>query len=512
MAVSPLAGAAPEENGETLFWWNLVGLPPVDSGRGGTDIPLMPFPALDGKFDLQITAGKPSDQQVILKKIPAAPASGHLLLPLTPDQHDITVVAIDPATGATRWTQSLDLSETGGGLPVSVPEEEMRARGFEKLGTNGPGDLPAWKIRFSGKEPVDLVDRPWNGTESVNLGAWVGGRGRLKLRCLDAAGKELDAGNSFDLTAWDSPLPIWQFRSLRVPGIHGKIPGSTVRLVLSASTFEGGDGPRDFAISNVRMQIGAPVPLPQGFQRVTRVSGNPDSLVASPDGKYLAIAFRTGKLVTVDLATLAITEISNPDDFQETTDTFPVLAWTTAGLRVFQSNGILYRLDESGTKLEAVIPVRKKSERGELGYFRISDDAKWTILPDLRHHLVLKATDGSVSREITTSLMPRYFFADGGIFMIDSKGQNFRLKTADFAAGDVEEINEPTPPPPRPSDLWKDKIRFNFESGDFNDDENPPPQSIAIPTSARNTDFTADGTLYYIDAAGNVVSAKPLPR
>ena len=66
---------------------------------------------------------------------------------------------------------------------------------------NGPGGLPAWKIRFSGRDRVDLLEWPWQGADPFTLGAWVSGDGKLELRCLDAAGRN---PQSLELIAWGS--------------------------------------------------------------------------------------------------------------------------------------------------------------------------------------------------------------------------------------------------------------------------------------------------------------------
>lgn len=248
MAVSPVLGATPETNGETLLWWNFVAFAPVDRESGGSDLPRCPFSALDGKFDLQLTAGNQPGHQVIVSKLSAVAAAGHVRLKLAPHQRYVAMVATEPVTGVLRWTRVIDV-QSGCGLPLPMSDDQLAARGFERLAWNGPGGLPAWKIRFSGRDRVDLLERPWQGAGPFTLGAWVSGDGKLELRCLDAAGRSLQ---SLELIAWDSPIPVWQFRSIRVPE-KAKIPEGTVRLVLSASVHGFNDGPRDFAISNVRM-------------------------------------------------------------------------------------------------------------------------------------------------------------------------------------------------------------------------------------------------------------------
>lgn len=248
MAISPVIGATPEANGETLLWWNFVAFAPVDRESGGSDLPRCPFSALDGKFDLQLTAGNQPGHQVIVSKLSAVAAAGHVRLKLAPHQRYVAMVATDPATGVLRWTRVIDV-QAGCGLPLPMSDDQLAARGFERLAWNGPGGLPAWKIRFSGRDRVDLLERPWQGAGPFTLGAWVSGDGKLELRCLDAAGRSLQ---SLELIAWDSPIPVWQFRSIRVPE-KAKIPEGTVRLILSASVHGFNDGPRDFAISNVRM-------------------------------------------------------------------------------------------------------------------------------------------------------------------------------------------------------------------------------------------------------------------
>ena len=253
MAASPVLGAALEGNGETLLWWNFVAFAPVDRETGGQDIPRYPFPALDGKFDLQLTAGSQPNRQVIIKKLTAVAAAGHLRLRLTPDQRYLALVATDPASGVMRWTRVID-AHSSSGLPMPLSDDDLTARGFKRLAWNGPGGLPAWKIRLAGRDRIDLLDRPWNGKQPITLGAWVSGDGKLEMRCLDAAGQDL---KSLELIAWDSPLPVWQFRSIKVSD-QEKIPAGTTRLVVSAAVHGYNDGPREFAISNVRISESKP--------------------------------------------------------------------------------------------------------------------------------------------------------------------------------------------------------------------------------------------------------------
>lgn len=254
---APVFGAAPEENGETLLSWNLVGISSENPESKVANIPRHPFTALDGKLDLQFKAGSDPDHLEIMSTLPAAPAAGHVRLKLTPEQRYVAIIARDPAGGIVRPGRALDV-QSSSGTPLPLSDKNLTGKGFEKLAQTGPGGMPAWKIRFSGRESIDLFEHPWSAEQSFALGAWVSGNGELKLRCLDAAGKELQA---FDLAAWDSLIPVWQFVSIRVPE-RQRIPDGTVRLVISASVYGHNDGPLDFAFSNVRMKFGAPVDPP----------------------------------------------------------------------------------------------------------------------------------------------------------------------------------------------------------------------------------------------------------
>ena len=252
--IAPVFGAAPEENGETLLSWNFVGISSENPESKVANIPRHPFTALNGKLDLHFMAGSDPDHLATVSSLPGASAAGHIRLKLTPEQRYVAMIAQDPTGGIVHTSRALDV-QSSSGAPLPLTEKNLTDKGFEKLAQTGPGGMPAWKIRFSGRESVDLTEHPWRAEQSFALGAWVSGNGEFKLRCLDAAGKELQA---FDLAAWDSLIPVWQFVSVRVPEKQ-RIPDGTVRLVISASVYGYNDGPLDFAFSNVRMKFGGPV-------------------------------------------------------------------------------------------------------------------------------------------------------------------------------------------------------------------------------------------------------------
>lgn len=507
--------ASPEGDDETLLSWGFVGLSPVDEESGGIDIPRAPFTALDGKFDLQITAGKSPDRQVIIKKLSVAPASGHLRLKLTPEQRYVSMVATDATNGAIRWSKPLD-SQSLDGKPIPITEEKLKEKGFEKLAINGPGGLPAWKIHFPDENRIDLINHPWNGEESVSISTWVSGDGRFELRYLDSDGKELKA-NEQSLATWDALLPIWQYRSAQ-SSKNLKIPGETVRLVLSASHYGNREDPHEFAFSNPRMEIGEPAPLPKGFERIIRVPGTPAALVISPDDKQLAVAFQNGKIVTVDPATKQVTEMIKPEIYQDNDGPPGIITWTTAGLRIIKSDGVLYRPDDSGTKLESVINLRGKSEYFNISNLAISRDAKWVASLGPRGSLKLTATDGSTSREITNLRVSGFQITDEGL-RISSGGQYFLLKASDFTAGEPVPTGEQSSPQPQ----FPPKYRISYQGRDnrdydsYEDDAiaangNPRENKIVIPATSKTTAYAKDDILYYIDSAGNIVRGVLSPR
>ncbi len=496
-AASPVFDAAKDDNGETLLSWNFVSIASDNKESKVADIPRCPFPALDGKFELQFTAGRDSNRQVIVSKLSAAPAAGHIRLKLAPDQRYVAVLATDPANGVVRWSRTLD-THSSSGRPLPLSDKDLLDRRFEKLAWNGPDGMPAWKVRFSGRESIDLLERPWTGTEPVSLGVWVSGSGEFKLRCLDTTGKELQA---LDLASWDSFIPVWQYRSLRVPE-KLQFPTETVKLVISASVYGFNDGPLDFAFSNARMEIGPPAALPEKFERITRVPGTASSLALSPDASRLAIGLRSGRLVIVDLSSRETVEIPTNMD-PENINRRPVqMVWNSAGLHVRQTDGILYRLDEAGRSLGKIASPIHGGEQTEISAFEMSDDGKWILWKDQRFNLILASADGTVRRELAPRTSDAFGFTGEGV-RFSRNGHPLMLKTVDFTTGEpVEE----TPSENQPAlEMRKNRFLFHHEG----DGSEPDNNAIRIPVARSSAAFNAEGPLYYMDEAGNVIRVIP---
>lgn len=497
-AVSPVMDVILEGNGKALLTWNLVGVPPINEGNEINDIPRCPFPALDGKFEIQVTAGTAPDRQVTVRKISAAPASGHVNIDLTADQRFVAMLVTEPATGVVRWTRPLEVKFQGG-TAVPISDEDWVKHGFEKLPWGGPGGLPAWKIRFSGQERIDLLDHPWNGAEPVALEGWVSGDGKLQLRCLDAGGRELSALN---LTTWDSPLPVWQHCRVQAPQ-NAMIPAETVRLVLSASVNGPSDGPIDFAISNARMAIGPTAALYDNTERVTRIPGAAVSVSLSPDARNLAVGMASGMIVTMNLETLEVREISPSIATDRRDDFGPSVRWNEAGLYALQADGFLYKLDEETWRLTQLTQLLRRDSPPAISKFKVSGDGNWIAWVDGPRGLILSSGDFKIRREISSSALLGFEFTDKGMVLEFRDGRRSFLKTADFRSGEPVAMEDTADTLQETHPLWKDRLRYKRESVP------PGADFVHLPVEPSCSAISGDGTLYYVGESGILMRMKP---
>ena len=496
--VSPLHGAVVEEGGETLVWWNMVSLPATSQRSEVPDIPRVPVPVLDGKFQLSISAGTRPDRMVIVQRIDAAPAAGHVRLKLAPDQRHFALLATDPASGVVRWMAPVDTRAESGRV---LEEADLLAGGFQRQPWNGPGGLPAWKVRLSGEQVIDLREGDWDGLAPVAVSAWISGDGKLALRCLDAAGNEL---STVDLIPWQSPQPVWQFCSIRTPD-KNRLPAETVRLVLSASTHGHAEGPLDLAVSNVRFSFGVPAPLPEGFDRLTRVSGEPLDVALSPDAARLAVSLSNGKVAIVDLANRQATTVPLAGSAASSEQGRIIsLMWRGADLMVLTTLGQLQRFDQASGKMEQLLSIRKGG-RDTFGDIQLSPDGKWLVWRASSTRYVLASVDGTVRRDLAfEGNVARFLFTEEGLRFITYGGNPRFLKTADFATGEPQvEGKVPLPKEEELHPAWKSRL---LPGG-------PQPgrkgQSIFIPATREAITIAADGTLYYVDRSGNVTKVTP---
>ncbi|WP_193211095.1 hypothetical protein [Luteolibacter marinus] len=499
-AVSPVVGAGAGGDGTTLVWWNLVGLPPVDKTAGIRDLPRCAFPSLDGKFKLQITAGTRSDRLESVMKIETVASAGHARLKLRADQQWVGLLFTEETTGAVRWIDPIDI-RNGGGPPLPLTDGDLQALGFEKLQPGGPGGLPAWKVRFSGPERIDLLDRPWTGVEPVSVGAWVGGDGKLTLRCLDGTGRELQ---TLDLVAWESPLAAWQYRSVRMPD-RAKIAPDTERLVLSASVHGNNDGPLDFMMSGVRVEIGPEPALPRGFERITRIPGVPEALAISPDEQRLAIGIRPGKLGLVETGSGKVEVIPIPSTGGEEAGRVLRLQWGPAGLHALLGNGVLYRFDEERAGFTRIMTLDAGMYHSDFSSFLVSPDEKWVAWRSKKERgLVLGATDGSLRRELETGNHgPRFEFIGDGLLLTANDGKRALLKTTGFPEGDPEPAEgfASFEAPRYPG--WSGGVQFNRDPAHRDGDR------VMLPVGNDLAVIASGGTIFYVDGTGNLIRVMP---
>ena len=474
-AISPSLGAVADENGKTLLWWDFVRIPPSEE-IVELRIPWNPFPALDGKCEVTITAGTLPDRQEVIWKKTAAPAAGHVRLKLAADQHFVAMSVTDPRSGIVRWTTPIDLRQWRG-QPISP--EVLQRKGFKPLKQAGPGGLPAWKIRLSGSlERVDLLDVPWTGSERVDLGGWIGGEGKMMLRCLNTEGGEiavLELATRRLLTK-DSWLTDWEFHTLSTSDSKVRIPIGTARLMLSASASGLGNGPPDLAISNFRMEVGPPAPLPANTERIARLPGPATALAISPDGGQLAAVLSSGKLVIADIASGTTREIPIRSSPRGHPPRVTHVVWGNSGPWLILEDGYLYHTDERFSGLEIVMqPARLGPSYGKRVV--ISPDGHWLAM-GTSGELALIAIDGITRRDLGGA---RSFTVDDrGFHWTDSEGRRLVLKTGEFAKGEPQQDPDP-PSDPRPG----------------------------VSGKPENTVAGSDGSFFYVDDSCFLVRLKP---
>lgn len=515
-AISPVIGGAPEKNGETLLWWNLVSMRPASRGSADSYVPHCPFPKLDGKFALKIMAGAQPDRLLLVSERSEAPVAGHVSLKLEPEQRYVALMAEDKISGVMRTSEPFD-RQSFNALPLPLSDDDVAKRGLEKLALAGPGGLSAWRIRFSGGECVDLLECPWNGTEPVTFGAWMFGGGKLMLRCLDADGREL---RSLDVDPSGSALPAWRFRSIGVPG-KANIPPEAVRLVLSATAHG-----RDLSISNLRFAIGDAPELPTGFERLTRVPGIPISVALSPDARRLAVTTHAGDLAIVNLGSREVVEIFRQPASWALGERKLHLKWVRSGIYALQQDGTLFRVNEQGRKLDPLFSLRighrgpdyqtigsgDQSEtrllRGNRSRvykdFEVSDDDNLIIwLEGYHQRLVLASGTGNVLREIVRDTPFNFSLTTRGLHLIDHNGRRSLIKGGDLLTSDPVAQSGPADDGQVLDSRWRGKLGFPLQTTGNDADV------IRLFAGMDVLAITADGTLFGVDKNGNVLHGVP---
>ena len=495
MALSPVVNVSRQNNGSVLLTWDFVSLSAATLEAAPPVIARCAFPLLDGKMDLQITAGSRPDRQVILKKLTSVPVSGHIELTLPPDQRFVALLATDPTNGVIRWTTPLEIKTRPGSFR-SLGDEDLSRLGLERLAVNGPGGMPAWKVRFTGKEHIDLAEMPWRGSESVKFGAWVCGEGSLGLRCLDASGREI---TKLKLPTNGTYSLGWQLGSLQTSE-YCKIPAQTTRLLLSVVGNYNINSSQDFAFSNATLEIGPPVPMPEGFEVIGHVAGMSASIALSPDQAKIAVLLESGELQVMDLTTREIISVRKPQGSKWKSGIQARVIWVASGIHARMPDGVLYRADLSQSKWERVRHLLWKVSSQSI---KISGDGKWLAGWMSGYRVILASTASTTYRELATKNTSPFEFTSEGLQWMDDQGHRSLLKTADFPAGEPIEIPEPGQPKSQTPLVWGDRLQYRTEA------KKPGPNFVQIPVMREDAVFAEDGTLYYVNEAECLIRGIP---
>lgn len=249
--MEPRVLAQREPDGEILVYWNLVSMQSSGARGSSRRISFGSFPAIDGKFDIQVTAGPDAASLKPVEERPGAAWAGNVRLKADPNVKFVSLAVREVASGITKATKPIPLTEETH-APLELSKEEMDAKKITLKPMPGPGALPAYQVALGNGGRVDLKEIPWTGTEPIYFGGWISGGGRLLLVCLDAGGRELGV---VEESAADVNMKAWHHRSITVPEMP--LPPGTARVALSfVGIREPQVGGTYFSFSDLRWSLG----------------------------------------------------------------------------------------------------------------------------------------------------------------------------------------------------------------------------------------------------------------
>lgn len=491
--ISPALGVIPQEEGDPLVWWSLVTLPAEDPKAILPDVPVGVFSKLDNRFDAQILAGPRQDRLSLVKEIPLISASGHVRLKLNANQRFILMQVTEKATGIVRWTKVTEIRDPTG-ASITIPEDRLIGEGFSKDENVAPGGLSAWRIFLPAGDRHDLLDIPWSGSESISAEAWVTGGGYFTLRYMNAANDEV---GSIRMSSRNTMVPAWTFQTV-VTVAPDRVPPATVRMVLSVD----GEGPRSFGFAGFRLTVTDPLALPEGFERVGRIPGKFNGLLASPDGGMLAMTREDGLVFVMNVRdgnfeTIDTGYLSGQEEDPEAT--FKLL-WNDAGFHAISRNGWVRKINVDLLKCEKVFNIREELSQWARMSMAMTADGKWLVWREAPAQLKLISMDGRVKRDITVADIAGFEVLEEGISIQTSAAARVFLKAGDFETGEPQKVPDETA---QVQDLDpRLAIRYNHAAARGG---NPP---LSIPASPERSVVTKDGVLYYITDSGAVVRVR----
>lgn len=507
-ALFPVTGIRELGGGESAVWWNLATMQGQRGREVTRGIPLASFPALDGKFDVQILGAEQAEQFKVLKKIESAGTAGHVTLKLPEEVRQVALLVTERGGAVLRWTPPIDRSP-GKREAASPTHEALLQKGLEQISLPGPGGLPAYRLRQSGEEAVVIAEVAWDGSSEVQASAWSTGRGNLGLNFLDAKGKTL---REEVLSGQVTSSSGWQQGLFRGPGERGNIPSATERIVLSAGGRRSGEV--DLGLSSLLLAKGDSPVLPEGFERLGRLAGIATMVALSPDEKKLAIITQEGRAGVMDLASREIKEFA-PEVFaagQERSQAFARVLWAGNWLFAAEGVGTLYRVDPATLKKTMVW------EGDAQGYgavdLRVSADQRWLVWMKHPKTLMLLPVDGGEARSLELAEQSQFVIAEDGVRLLSGHGKKLLLKASEFAAGQAAEVATPDPSWDRgwyqESRLplkWEGRLRMQASTPSRS--QQGDKEMVAIPASQMTSAVAKDGTLYYADTRGVIVRVAP---
>ncbi|WP_265594339.1 hypothetical protein [Haloferula sp. BvORR071] len=499
------AGRLP--GGEVALSWNLV---TSDSGVPGQvmrDVPMAKVPAMDGKFDLEILAGKDSSKLEVLQKVPVAPNKDRLKLKVPEGVKYFALRFAESGSGRSRETTPIELQENRG--LVELPAEaELLAKGMARKQENGPSGSPAYQIPLGHHGEVEIANLEWNGADSFQFDAWISGGGVLQMEFLDELGAVVETR---DENPMDAFRMAWQKRGMTQQGFN--IPARTARIRFGYHGTGGAEGAHYFSVSDARI-LRTPGPaLPAGFEKMAKVPGRPMAVALSPDGEKLAVGLDDGRLAIADLKSGKVStsreEVSLvPRDSQLAVSS---LSWLGKDLYVVDKKERLRRFD---TATLAPTLVRQFKNRADDPKLHLTPDGKWLLAWINGEHLLLIPSGGGASREMSLGPNDAVRPAADGIYLLREDRKWEFLKIGDFGQG---QAGESAPPEisvggERPGEvqvprIWEGRLRLGERLAAH--EQTDGKAIVSLPVSRELSFDPKDGTIYYVDSRGNIVRVKP---
>jgi len=281
-AIQPVIEISRESSGLRLQW-ALAGHRAAEA----EGILARKFPALDGRFDLDIQAGVYREKMQVFMTIPEAASTGGITIDPPPDTKFISVIVRQRQASLVRWTEPMEIGPVSKPFDISARGESVTMTRFKNQGPFSSGD--AWEITLLPKQEATLATFPITGDALPDLSLWISGRyTALKWAFRDPDGNKLHGMGE----VFQRPEPHSQFLWQKVVTGKGPTPPAGAEfadLILYTTPWGSDQGTITSRISGQRATV-VDDTTPPFMNLLGRIPGTFDSSALDVATNQLAVS------------------------------------------------------------------------------------------------------------------------------------------------------------------------------------------------------------------------------